>query len=339
MITNLKNLTIVNPNYIACIMWKDQYGRTYRYQLWYDIGETVPLGFPLYAGQIIKKNFRIEIWSINGQNITETVGSTLITSVLQGIDYRFGNDAPIGNNDGEVTNFAAIASPITNLPVDLNPYLQARWLASTVVNGQPWVSSDIHAYSLAPFGGPGLVAFNDNTIATNPVAYIEGINTVVACNITPGHIFLVVNIPAQGTSILYNFDGLVQSMETGASTPGFVTVAIEDGNSVEVPINTWVIIEAGYVAGQSFIRYFNLESRTPWTNPTLVASTTVPSNRTVLTVTNGFNNFYVADMEFYVGYLGNASQEVLTYLYNRYNYNFTLPLTFPANSSPQPNTI
>ena len=68
----LKPFTVpVSPNYLACIAWVDDDYVMHRYKLWSDVGEALFFDCPLYAGQLIKKNFRIEIWNILPDPLTE----------------------------------------------------------------------------------------------------------------------------------------------------------------------------------------------------------------------------------------------------------------------------
>lgn len=53
-----------NPGYCPCIMWVDEDYNVYRYRLWRDVGEVMWFDAPVYSGQLIKSNFRIEIWSV-----------------------------------------------------------------------------------------------------------------------------------------------------------------------------------------------------------------------------------------------------------------------------------
>ena len=69
---SLKGLVApANPNYLACIMWVDDEYNVYRYKLWADVGETVLFDIPLYTNQLIKGNFRIEIWSVFPNPLSE----------------------------------------------------------------------------------------------------------------------------------------------------------------------------------------------------------------------------------------------------------------------------
>lgn len=55
--------SIKNEDYVLCIMWKDEDYVTHRYAFWRGVGEVFYFPAPLYNGQLIKKNFRIEIWT------------------------------------------------------------------------------------------------------------------------------------------------------------------------------------------------------------------------------------------------------------------------------------
>jgi len=105
---------VSNPNYILCVMWKDSLGNTNRYMFWKGIGEVMPQSLPLYTGQVIKKNFRLEIWNINSTPSVQITPINIFTSVLGGVDYRWGNVFTLINNDGQVTNFESNGEiPIT----------------------------------------------------------------------------------------------------------------------------------------------------------------------------------------------------------------------------------
>lgn len=52
-----------NPNYLLCVMWVDNMGNVFRYKLWDNVGEALFFVVPLYTGQLIKHNFRFEVWT------------------------------------------------------------------------------------------------------------------------------------------------------------------------------------------------------------------------------------------------------------------------------------
>ncbi len=59
-----EDFPVVSPiDYVLCIMWKDSQYVTHRYAFWRGVGEVFYFPAPLYTGQLIKKNFRVEIWT------------------------------------------------------------------------------------------------------------------------------------------------------------------------------------------------------------------------------------------------------------------------------------
>jgi hypothetical protein len=69
-------------NYLLCIKYR--VGDTvYRYKLWTLDGVTGLDDVPLYAAQLIKKNFVLEIWSIEGGVASQSSTINLITSVVE----------------------------------------------------------------------------------------------------------------------------------------------------------------------------------------------------------------------------------------------------------------
>ena len=97
-----------NPNYCLCIMWKDSNDVVYRYAIWKDVGESIYCPYPLYTGQLIKKNFRFEIWSTNNTPAIQVLPISFYTSVLGNVDYRYGVDSTLVSSDSEVTDFESI---------------------------------------------------------------------------------------------------------------------------------------------------------------------------------------------------------------------------------------
>lgn len=68
-------------NYCPCIRYRIG-EEVFRYKLWEDVGEI--LGVPLYNGEVIKKNFVIELWTVESTNeITNTEAFNLISSIQQ----------------------------------------------------------------------------------------------------------------------------------------------------------------------------------------------------------------------------------------------------------------
>ena len=71
---SMKSFTApTNPNYCATVMWVDDEYNVFRYRLWEGVGEVFYFDVPLYSNQLIKKNFRIEIWDTEPEDITQIV--------------------------------------------------------------------------------------------------------------------------------------------------------------------------------------------------------------------------------------------------------------------------
>ena len=121
MITNLTNLPPnFAPNYVLCISWIDAAtNNLYRYALWLDVGEVFFFNTPLYAGQLIKKNFRFEIWSTNIASVYQNTTINFYTSVLNSMDYRWGTDSILINNDPINLSFNNVNGITTPLALPL----------------------------------------------------------------------------------------------------------------------------------------------------------------------------------------------------------------------------
>lgn len=117
-----------NPNYTLTAMYVDASGNVVRYTL-IDSGVELPVATIPYNGQIIKKNFRLEVWNTTNGNVTQTVPLSLITSILGNVDYRYGSDFQLVGNNGSVVDFQSVnvvstSPPLTNLDAWWN-YLDA----------------------------------------------------------------------------------------------------------------------------------------------------------------------------------------------------------------------
>ena len=94
-----------DPNYLLAVMWSEEDGTTHRYVFWSGVGEVMPFELIPYNGQLIKKNFRFEVWSTNSTPAVQSEALTFYTSVLGGVDYRYGSDFVLVSADTIVTNF------------------------------------------------------------------------------------------------------------------------------------------------------------------------------------------------------------------------------------------
>lgn len=130
---------IANPNYVLCVMWIDSNRITHRYSFWRGAGEVFYFPAPLYNNQLIKKNFRFEVWSTPTSPASQSTALTFYTSVLGGLDYRWGGDFQLVNNNAPCTNFQDIGS---NVPVPTQTGLLNFWESW---NDLSWIGSTLPA--------------------------------------------------------------------------------------------------------------------------------------------------------------------------------------------------
>lgn len=141
------------PNYVLCISY--HIGSTVtRYMLWEADGHT--LNYPLYNGEPIKKNFRLEVWNTSQGATSETSTFSFITSVKQNIDYRFGSDAGLATASGVVTDFDNLVTAV-DFPAGV-PYWTAfnmQGMDSTTPSVWAAVNGGIPDYFETILSGPG----------------------------------------------------------------------------------------------------------------------------------------------------------------------------------------
>lgn len=133
-----------NPNYLLCIAWADEDGVVRRYKLWdHEDAVIYDSDLALYSGEIIKHNFRWEIWSVNNTGASETGLFQLVTSVKQNLDRIEADSALLEGNGTVITEFSTIYTPSTEPPnLTDTPYWWRADLGYTAVPAGPdtWAS-------------------------------------------------------------------------------------------------------------------------------------------------------------------------------------------------------
>ena len=106
----------VGVNFCPCIRYR--VGTTsFRYKLWENVGEL--LYVPLYAGQIIKKNFVIEVWSTNNSEVSLAAAIIIPANIV-----RLPTDFSTPDDIVDSVEISHIPSIITSTPFNfvLNDY-------------------------------------------------------------------------------------------------------------------------------------------------------------------------------------------------------------------------
>lgn len=190
---------ILNPNYVACIMWVDEDYNVYRYKLWSGVGEVFFFDVDLYEDQLIKSNFRIEIWNV--------APTSFLTFFLDGANVPQVNQAYTYDDAS-----TWLGSDVGGTDV-LESITPAKWIVQDDTND---IFYELFDVDLFPFG---IWTVGADGTAPSPFAYVE---TTVS----------QVSALTFYTSALGNYDYRYADDFSLAETPTIVT-----GLSVNLPSN------------------------------------------------------------------------------------------------------
>jgi len=153
--TGTRNFTLppfdvpTNPNYILCISWHEG-GMLHRYKLWEDVGEVFYFDAPLYTGQLIKANFRFEVWTtvnssfaiidLNGAGNANTNQSYTIFSTIAGISLWVGVDRAITNTAPFNTSYIAYNTLNADIYYRVSDSIFGIWTVDTGTPPAPYVT-------------------------------------------------------------------------------------------------------------------------------------------------------------------------------------------------------
>lgn len=319
----LNYITPTAPNYTLCVMWKDGNNITYRYSLWRAAGDVIFSDITPYTGQLIKKNFRFEVWSTASTPAVNLSPINIYTSVLGILDYRYGLDSTLITTDGLVTLFGALASPVSPLPNNGQNELLNHFISTANFAGTTWTSiNDITAITSA-----GAI---QSAFVSGPYVY-ETITTTGAglSGATSGSStvnFVCMVFYADGSSGIlckYNNSPTVSTTATGI-TVGTDIVPYPFG------IGHVYFMFVDFVDG--LVSFYDVLSVGNVVQTGITPS--VPTGSTTLQILDAGSTIKVIEMFSYFNL--QAIQPLIDYITTEYS-NFNLPLIFPANSSPQQN--
>lgn len=233
-LVHLGNVFPTTTNYTMCVSYVNDDNTVVRYSLVRASGDLIYSTIPLYNGELIKKNFRIEIWNTNDSPIVELVGWTLYTSVLGNQDYRYGVDSSLVSNDPLCQGQQSIGNTVNNPQAEggISPSL---WLDALVGVATTWTdrTSGI-VFSKISGGGnistslPNFVNFSGQTLrgtlTTNVVPVLMNYQFV-----TVGIATNLIKLTVGGNNILVK-----------QSNTGVITI---DVNGVTVITSTWVPVD------------------------------------------------------------------------------------------------
>lgn len=94
---NIANLIPSGTNYTLCVSYISGVGTVQRYSLIRGQGDLFYFNLPPYDGQRLINEFAIEIWNTSQVTCSEVVTTTIYTSVIGNLDYRYGVDGPLAS--------------------------------------------------------------------------------------------------------------------------------------------------------------------------------------------------------------------------------------------------
>lgn len=330
---SLQNSTAfpISPFYFLCIMWDDEEHNVHRYAMWKGVGEVIGFDVPLYSGQVIKKNFRFEVWSTStSQMVISSIGIQFYTSVLGDQDYRWGNDFALVSTVGLVTNFNNINSGSFPLPTDT---LDFHWLRSFGVakdgsnNLITW-TDNVGGINLTPTGN--VIVDSNNTVSIFDASSFVTSDDISSANTLTTSVLcfsFFVGTPTTGT--IYD-DGGGNTIQYDSVT-GKLSAFMGDGGGFVPETNVQYLVLL--LSDSGTMKVYNLQTGAFLFSSVNSTNTSPPTN---LILGNSEINIYEAFM--YESTLtGVDLNTMLAYLFQTYATPLTLPLNFPQDSSPTPN--
>jgi hypothetical protein len=334
--------TVSGGNYAACIRYR--VGDTiYRYKLW-DVSDTVIPHVSQYAGQVIKKNFVIEIWTVPGAATVSQASSLQMLLSIRAVptDYRVLTTYEVAayTVGASLENVGVTAPPSTGLEAwyRADNYVLEP-LTNDVNSTQDLSGNSRHmVYSVAkPLSSSSESIFNAKPVFKF-AATKNFITGALATNFIAKHIYLVMHLPSPiiGTSLLdisgvdpitflagSSVDEFVSSAYGAIGVP--LTVSPMDANKVGIVhfkcTNTGVFIRT--------LETFDLTGELLGTSaPELHTQAFVPTSQILV----GGENLWLAELLMYSDE-NLDTNALMGYLSQRYGNAMPLPMDFASTNA------
>lgn len=204
-----------NPNYTLCISWVNSDNEVFRYSIWRAEDDLFNFGLEAYAGQLIMKNFRIEIWNAQTSPVTNAAVLPIYSTLLGNFDYMYGQDYTIATPSA-LCEGQSYEESVVAAPSDLNRLFW--WTASEGVtpgiNGgliTDWVDRD-NAYNLEPavlgptYRATGVGNFNTTSLEFTSFTELTVTQTLLSIQ----HLFFTFkSLGGVGKVLEFTYAGLV----------------------------------------------------------------------------------------------------------------------------------
>lgn len=151
-----------DANFCLCIKYRVGLN-VFRYKLWGDIGEIIP-EVPLYTGQVIKKNFVLEVWNIETSTEVSLTTALEIVLSIRTLASSFDDVSDYSESTGAEQAFADLKI-IATVPSLITDDLIAKY-----------TTDDTNVYLVTATGLPGasITAWNDISGNANNLTPIAG---------------------------------------------------------------------------------------------------------------------------------------------------------------------
>lgn len=338
---SLKNFTRPDsPNCTVCISYVESDHTVRRYRLWSSEDEVIYFQIPEYDGQLILKNFTIEIWSTDTTSVTLDNDLTIYTGVRGSIDYRYGVDTILITDDGLCTGQANINGALSPSLTDLTQWFDSTFgINASGINIINWTDR-IVASTLSVLGGGTQPTIHD--IGGTPTYLNFGTTSDIGRLIGPGGTVITwmalirLNASVVGRVLLLNFTPANFQLEQENLS---LRLTIQ-GNSLDSPnleLNTWYVVEMHCASAGMQFNVWNAETNEvvcALTGPAtgLMGDTSIIIGKNV---TGG--DFRIAQALAYITISPTFEQrmQTISYLFSRVVTNpLSLPLTWGACAQP-----
>ncbi len=228
-------------NYCLCIRYRVG-SVVYRWKLWQDVGEV--LNVPLYNGEVIKKNFVLEVWNVlNSTTVSNAAALNIITSVIS-VPTNFRNLAATALATGTEVPYTDVAiSGSTEVETNFSP--SYRWRADGYTSGATdWPDKtggyDLLANAFADLSSTAKTSSdsaiqNRASIATAVSSGATGITSITA-NCYAFYALIKINAWNSGRR-LFSTNAFV--IEQAGSSPAHRITWLDDGSttdSIDIPV-------------------------------------------------------------------------------------------------------
>lgn len=193
----------ISPNYIACIAWVDSSYNMHRYKLWSNT-EVFYFTAPQYTNELIKKNFRIEIWTVAPTTFTQFTLAGAGTDAINGIWTE--TSLGVWEHASNPYRIVPVGAYLV-VPTIWTSYHTSTFFTQYTLNGGI-VSDSFNLYTNGIFPGGRWASSS----GTNPPPY--GYIPLTFLQITPINIY---------TSVLQAYDYRYTDDALLATTPAAVT--------------------------------------------------------------------------------------------------------------------